>query len=112
MPGTKRVFDAIVIHDETHVLTVNGINTGSYQYFPPVNASYQNVVHPGFLHKVNNEEKKGRKMSRRKDYFFLVPVRDPSTPRMISRPIWLPMACAALFAADPMTSPAPDPAVF
>ena len=31
---------------------------------------------------------------------------------MISRPIWLPMAWAALVAADPMTSPARDPAVF
>jgi len=28
----------------------------------------------------------------RKVYFFLVPVREPSTPRMISRPNWLPMA--------------------
>jgi len=50
-----------VIHDETHLLTFNGINTGSYHYFPLVNASYQNVVHPGLLYKVTNLFLKKRK---------------------------------------------------
>jgi hypothetical protein len=49
----------------------------------------------------------GGNLARHPAYFpFPLPNRDPSTPRMICRPIWVPMERAALLAMSPSILPA------